>query len=68
MECHSPEQVVDLLHQRLVELSAELEQIEPAWDALNAIREERSAVSDDLEQYIEDKERHCLIAQMKSRY
>lgn len=31
-KCHSPEQVVDLLHQRLVELSAELEQIEPAWE------------------------------------
>ena len=54
-ECHSPEQVVDLLHQRLVELSAELEQIEPAWDDLNAIRQERHAVSDDLEQYIQDK-------------
>jgi hypothetical protein len=54
-ECHSPEQVVDLLHQRLVELSAELEQIRPAWDDLNAIRQERHAVSDDLEQYIQDK-------------
>jgi hypothetical protein len=54
-ECHSPEQVVDLLHQRLVELSAELEQIEPAWDDLNAIRQERHAISDDLEQYIQDK-------------
>lgn len=53
--CHSPEQVVDLLHQRLVELSAELEQIEPAWDDLNAIRQERHAISDDLEQYIQDK-------------
>ncbi|HCM9715301.1 AAA domain-containing protein [Enterobacter sp. HNDS-6] len=59
-ECSSPEQVVDLLHQHLVELSAELEQIEPAWDALNAIREERSAVSDDLEQYIEDKRTSLL--------
>jgi hypothetical protein len=46
---------VDLLHQRLVELSAELEQIEPAWDDLNAIRQERHAISDDLEQYIQDK-------------
>lgn len=54
-ECHSPEQVVDLLHQRLVEISAELEQIEPAWDDLNAIRQERHAISDDLEQYIQDK-------------
>lgn len=55
VECHSPEQVVDLLHQHLVELSAELEQIEPAWDSLNAIRQERHAISDDLEQYIQDK-------------
>jgi len=54
-ECHSPEHVVDLLHQRLVELSAELEQIEPAWDNLNAIRQERCAISDDLEQYIQAK-------------
>ncbi|GAA0503861.1 helicase YjhR [Tatumella terrea] len=54
-ECHSPEQVVDLLHQRLVELSADLEQIEPAWDILHAIRLERMAISDDLEQYIQDK-------------
>lgn len=60
VSCHSPEQVVELLHQRLVELSAELEQIEPAWDALNAIREERNAVSDDLEQYIEDKRTSLL--------
>lgn len=54
-ECRSPENVVDLLHQRLVELSAELEQIEPAWGRLNAIREERRAISDDLEQYIQNK-------------
>jgi len=54
-ECRSPEYVVDLLHQRLVELSAELEQIEPAWDNLNAIRRERRAISDDFEQYIQDK-------------
>lgn len=54
-QCRSPEHVVDLLHQRLVELSAELEQIEPAWDDLNVIRQERHAISDDLEQYIQDK-------------
>lgn len=53
--CLSPEHVVDLLHQRLVELSAELEQIEPAWENLNAIRQERGAISDDLEQYIQAK-------------
>jgi len=54
-ECRSPEHVVDLLHKRLVELSAELEQIKPAWDRLNAVRQERCAISDDLEQYIQDK-------------
>lgn len=54
-ECLSLEHVVGLLHQRLVELSAELEQIEPAWDNLNATRQERCAISDDLEQYIQDK-------------
>ncbi|MFP1961947.1 AAA domain-containing protein [Lonsdalea quercina] len=54
-ECRSPEHVVDLLHQRLVELSAELEHIEPALDNLNASRQERCAISDDLEQYIQDK-------------
>ncbi|EAA2597041.1 DNA helicase, partial [Salmonella enterica subsp. enterica] len=59
-ECHSPEHVVDLLHQRLVELSAELEQIEPAWDNLNTIRQERRAISYDLEQYIQDKRRSLL--------
>ncbi|WP_202301475.1 AAA domain-containing protein [Dryocola clanedunensis] len=54
-ECHSPEHVVDLLHQRLVELSAELEQIEPAWADLIAIRQERRAIGEDLEQYIQEK-------------
>lgn len=59
-ECDSPEQVAELLHQRLVELSAELEQIEPAWDDLNAIRQKRHAISDDLEQYIQDKRTSLL--------
>ncbi|GAA3900509.1 helicase YjhR [Gibbsiella dentisursi] len=54
-ECCSPEHVVDLLHQRLVELSELLGQIEPTWDRLNLIRQERRAISDDLEQYIQDK-------------
>ncbi|MEY0267993.1 AAA domain-containing protein [Morganella morganii] len=54
-ECHSPEHIVDLLHQRLSELSAELEQIEPAWDGLKVIRQELCAISDDPEQYIQDK-------------
>ncbi|TQI78583.1 superfamily I DNA and/or RNA helicase [Serratia fonticola] len=54
-ECCSPEHVVDLLHQRLVELSEQLEQIKPVLDRLNVIRQERRAISDDLEQYIQDK-------------
>ncbi|EMH4163342.1 DNA helicase [Pluralibacter gergoviae] len=54
-ECGSPEQVVALLHESLVELHAQLEKIEPAWDRLNAVREERRGISDDLEQYIKDK-------------
>ena len=54
-ECHSAEQVVDLLHQRLVELSEQLEQIKPGWKRLNVIRQERRAISDDPEQYIQDK-------------
>ncbi len=54
-ECRSPEHVVDLLHGRLAELSARLKQIEPAWADLNAIRQERHAISDDLEQYIQNK-------------
>lgn len=54
-ECRSPEYVVDLLHKRLVKLSEKLEQIQPAWDRLNTIRQERRAISDDLEQYIQDK-------------
>ncbi|MCO7255518.1 AAA domain-containing protein [Dickeya oryzae] len=54
-ECRSPEHVVDLLHGRLAALSARLKQIEPAWGRLNAIRQERHAISDNLEQYIQDK-------------
>ncbi|WP_395303292.1 AAA domain-containing protein [Pectobacterium polonicum] len=54
-ECRSPEHVLDLLHKRLVELFTELEQIESAWDRLTAIRQERRAISDDLNQYIQDK-------------
>ncbi|MDC9623597.1 AAA domain-containing protein [Xenorhabdus sp. XENO-7] len=55
VECSSPERVVDLLHERLTEQSAQLKQIEPAWDSLNRIRQERSAISEDLDQYIQDK-------------
>lgn len=61
-ECRSPEHVVNLLHKRLVGLSAELEKIQPAWDRLNTIRQERLAISDDLKQYIQDKSTRLLNA------
>lgn len=58
--CSSPEHVVNLLHKCLVELSAELEQIQNTWSRLNTIRQECRAISDDLEQYIEDKRTFLL--------
>ncbi|MFE8045894.1 AAA domain-containing protein [Brenneria goodwinii] len=54
-KCTSPERVVDLLHERLTAQFAQLTQIEQAWDNLNRIRQERSAISEDLDQYIRDK-------------
>ncbi|WP_337049207.1 AAA domain-containing protein [Serratia fonticola] len=58
--CSSPERVVELLHERLTEQSAKLKQIEPAWDRLNSIRQERRAISEDLDQYIEGKKASLL--------
>lgn len=55
LDCSSPERVVDLLHECLVEQSAQLKQIESAWDSLNRIREERAAISEDLDQYVQEK-------------
>ena len=55
MECRSPECVVELLHDRLTEHFVQLKQIEPAWNSLNRIRQERKAISEDLDQYIQDK-------------
>ncbi|RYM51877.1 AAA domain-containing protein [Serratia proteamaculans] len=54
-DCSSPERVVDLLHECITEHSVQLKQIEPAWNSLNCIREERNAFSEDLDQYIQDK-------------
>lgn len=54
-DCSSPERVADLLHKCLVEHSEQLKQIKPAWDSLNRIREERTAISEDLDQYVQDK-------------
>lgn len=54
-ECSSVERVVNLLHERLTELSMQLKQIEPAWERLNRIRQERRAICEDLGKYIEDK-------------
>lgn len=57
VECSSVERVVDRLHERLTQQSDRLKLIEPAWDSLNRIRQERNAISEDLGQYIQDKSR-----------
>lgn len=54
-ECSSPEHVVDLLHQRLAAQFEQLKQIEPAWYNLNRVRQERNTISEDFDQYIQDK-------------
>ncbi|EMH4072014.1 DNA helicase [Serratia marcescens] len=54
-DCSSPERVVALLHDCLTKQSAQLKQIELAWDRLSCIRQERNAISEDLDQYIQDK-------------
>jgi len=54
-DCSSPERVVDLLHERLTKQSAQLKQIELAWGNLNRIRQERSDICEDLDQYIQNK-------------
>ena len=59
-ECTSPECVVDLLHERLTAQFVQLTQIEQAWDNLNCIRQERNAISEDLDQYIQDKSKLLL--------
>ena len=59
-DCSSPERVVDLLHKCLTEHSEQLKKIKPAWDSLNRIREERAAISEDLDQYIQDKSASLL--------
>ncbi len=59
-DCSSPERIVDLLHERITEQSAQLEQIETAWHSLNRIQQERNAISEDLDQYIQDKSRLLL--------
>lgn len=62
MVCSSPERVVDLLHERLTAYSAQLKQIEPAWESLNRIRLDRSAISENIDQYIQDKSTLLLDA------
>lgn len=54
-ECNSIEHVVDLLHGCLAEIYIQLKQIETAWARLNCIRQERCAISEDIDQYIQDK-------------
>lgn len=53
-ECIAPERVVNLLHNRLSALFAQLSQIEKTWDNLNRTRQERSAISEDLDRYIQN--------------
>lgn len=54
-DCASPERVVESVHERLAAHFSQLQQIEPVWRKLNAIRQERSAISDNLERYLQDK-------------
>ncbi|MFP2420549.1 AAA domain-containing protein [Pseudescherichia vulneris] len=54
-DCGSPERVVDLLHECLTDHDTLLKQIESAWKRLNSIREERRAISEEIDQYIQDK-------------
>ncbi|KHT31728.1 AAA domain-containing protein [Pectobacterium carotovorum] len=54
-ECRSPERVVDLLHKRLATQFDQLTELEQTWDNLNHIRQERLTISEDLDQYIQDK-------------
>ncbi|OAT15124.1 hypothetical protein M979_4073 [Buttiauxella noackiae ATCC 51607] len=51
---------MDLLHECLTRPSAQLKLIEPAWDSLNRIRQERNSISEDLDQYIQDKNTSLL--------
>ncbi|UHM91689.1 AAA domain-containing protein [Rahnella victoriana] len=59
-ECSSSERVVDLLHECLTKQSAQLNDIETAWECLNLIRQERNAISEDLDQYIQNKSTSLL--------
>lgn len=60
VECSTPEQVVDILHKRLTEQFTQLNQIEQAWRCLNHIRQERNAISEDIDKYIQDKSTSLL--------
>lgn len=53
--CDTPEEIIELLHARLSEQCARLEQLEQAWEALTLVREERRAISGDLNSYIQQK-------------
>lgn len=55
-ECSSPESVVTLLHERLTELSTQLKKIELVWGQLNTIRQERCSISENIIQYIKNKD------------
>lgn len=55
MDCSSPERVIDILHLRLTEQFEQLKHIEQAWNNLIQIRQERSAIGEDIELYVNDK-------------
>ncbi|MCE9885998.1 AAA domain-containing protein [Obesumbacterium proteus] len=59
-DCSSPERVVDLLHECITKQSAQLNDIKTAWECLNFIRQERNAISEDLDQYIQNKSTSLL--------
>ena len=59
-ECNSPEHVVTLLHERLTSQFIQLQQIEPAWRRLNDIRHEQRAISENLDQYLQDENTRLL--------
>ncbi len=43
------------MHERLTERHERLKEIESAWDTLNRIRQERDAISENLQQYIQEQ-------------
>lgn len=55
-KCTSPEFVIELLHSRLTALFAQLRYIEQTWHNLSLIRQQRNAISEDIEKYIQSND------------